>query len=489
MFETSFFMAVKAIIYNIIIPLIPWILFIWIFFNKKFNWLILYIIWRFVWIWIISSSVFNLQFFHHSVGIWEFIFISVILWIIFLYKIFYKKEQIIIYIKTLQLTVNIKEIANSFHNISKIEKKFTILGWIFISIFSLVSFLHTINLPTYWYDSFFNRNQSTINIIQDGGVKLFWWKYEILGRWRIGYPIHIPIYKAVISDFLGGYNDIYIDIRQRLIFMLIIIFSIIFTWKKTKNIFYSILPAILITWLPLIFFHSIDGYMDLASAGYSILVIRWIYEYTISWYKKYWFILLAIVFSGILVNIKNDWIIVYLPWIIISFIIFLIFNRKLLVFLRQTIKRINLAWILSSILFFHIPFIIVKIHNWLWFNQAAMKDFAWLEVFSWTVHREIFNIFPMIFLQMDNYNVILIIIGIILYIWFKKTKKENLLLIIVPVFIFFIFMLVFLLTQNYRFVKNQITVNRIFTMTFVILLFFSWILLDIRWKQSKIYSR
>lgn len=56
---------------------------------------------------------------------------------------------------------------------------------------------------------------------------------------------------------------------------------------------------------------------------------------------------------------------------------------------------------------------------------------------------------------------------------YKKRDMRTLLLLLTPIIIFIIFVLVFLLTENYIFAMNQTTINRVFTMSFVILLAFT----------------
>lgn len=82
---------------------------------------------------------------------------------------------------------------------------------------------------------------------------------------------------------------------------------------------------------------------------------------------------------------------------------------------------------------------------------------------------------------MDNYNIIIAILVLLFIYWFKKTKgkdnKTNLFLY-TWITVFIILIAVFLFTDNYKFVIDQTTVNRVFTTTFLLILWFSGFLLQ-----------
>lgn len=470
MFETSASLFFQWLLYNILLPIIPWIFFLRLFFGKKIKGLLLYILWRFLGVWVVAFSLFNLQFIHFWIGVWEYFWILWLIIILFIGKFIYKKEKLSDYISTLEIKSPIDQIKQSFISLSKTEKIFTIVSSIFTLIFLIVSFVHVNKFPTYADDSFWNRHRPVMNIIQDGWVKLFWAEDEILARWRLWYPIYIPIYKALVSDFMWWFNDIYINIRQRFILFWLLLFSTYFTRNKTKNIFYTVLPSALICALPLVYFHAVEWYMELASVTYAILMIWWLYEYIKSDYKNYHFVILSIICWWILSNIKNDWIVVYLPWIIIAFLLILVLDKKVNLFFKQLVQKNSIIWFILSLIYFYIPFLFVKLYYWLWFNQAAWEA-SWMWI-SQTVHREIFNVIPSLFTKADNYNTILLLIIFAWYLYFTKLGKKEKFLIMTPLFILIILILVFLLTENYVFALNQTTINRVFTTTFIILLFF-----------------
>ncbi len=483
MFETWFLLCLQTILANILLPLIPGIIFLRLCFGKKIQWFLLYILGWFIGVGVVAFSMFNLQFIHFGVGVKEYFIILWVLILAFIIKLLITKTSIKDYLKTLIIKSIYPDIKLSFNSLLKTEKIFTIIISIFSLGFIVTTFIPTTHFPTYADDSFGNRNRPTYHIYQDGGVKIFWSEDEILGRWRLWYPIYIPIYKAMITNFVWWFNDIYINMRQWLVFLGTLLFVFSITFQKTKNIFYSILPIWLTISLPLVFFHAGEWYMELASAAYSIITIRAFRNYLER--KDCDYISLWLLSGFILSYVKNDWFVVYLPAILIALFMVLIlqrdFKKQILWFFRKWYN-----WLLSGLyfLFFFLPFLIIKGYYNLWFNQAAWSE-SWIWISS-KIHWEIFSVFGSIFTKMDNYNTIFIILALIIGIIIQRRNNLSIwekFLLCTPLTTFIILLLVFLLTENYIFALNQTTVNRVFTIVFILLFSFSWYIFVNKWNE------
>lgn len=481
MFETSFLQGMNHFFVNIIFPLLPGILFLWIFFGRKFSGMLLYLLSRFVGVGVIAFSMFNLQFLRFGIGTGEYFVLLGVLLLVFVAKLWYQKTSWKTYISSLKIKNIFPDMRHSFRQLSQIEKIFTWSIAIFGLWFVVTSFVQTTHFPTYADDSFANRNRPAYNIYLDGGVKLFGVEEEILGRARLGYPIYIPIYKATISHIAWEFNDIYINMRQWLVFFFMLVFVFTITFAKTKHIFYSLLPVGLVISLPLVFFHAGEGYMELASAAYSILTIRALWKFLET--KEYDYIWLGLLLWFILSHIKNDGLLGYFAGIVIAFVGMLVFTKQFVPALVGFVKKKNVfRSSICYVIFFFVPFLFVKWYYNLWFNQSVGTEW-WLWIIK--VHPEIFNIFGPTFFSMDNYNTILIpVVLMIVFIYlYKKNDRKTLFLMLAPVIIFIIFVLVFRLTENYIFAMNQTTFNRVFTMAFIVLLSFTWIYLHKEWNH------
>ena len=489
MFETSIIHLLYHLIINIFLPIIPWVLFMWIFFGKKFEWVLLYVLSFFIGVGLIAATMFNMEFLHLGIGVYQYIWLIMIFWAIFTFQHKAKKKEICAFTGTLKIKGGCKSYMKSYKNLEKSHKILSILSLIFVGFFVLFSFLFNVNFPTYWDDSFWNWHKPVVHMYHDEGMQIFWEKWEILGKGRFWYPIYIPIYKTVVAKFTWWINDIYINIIQYLSFLFFLVFVFVITFKKTKHLFYSLLPLVLICGLPLTFFHAVEGYMEMLSVIYTILMIYYLYKYLEK--ENHDYLVLGFIFGFMLMNIKNEWLIVYFSWVVFALGTMLLLQKKLKSFLKTLWKNkktlYSLVWWFAYIA---LPFLAVKQYYGLGFNQAAGESSG--VGFSDNIHFEIFDYFGPIFLSQDNYNVVLILV-IILWVlvikhYLQKKKYEAIVLpVIAFVYIFIIFTLVFLLTENYKWVLSQTTVNRVFTMSFIILFSFSWLLFHEKTHQKGIF--
>lgn len=478
MFETSFILLLRSVLINIIIPLIPGIIFIRILFWKKHNGLSLLLLSWFLWVWVIANRMFDIQFLRFWIGIWEYMALIMTLLILWVIRLYYNWENIKSYINSIYMPLNIQNLIMSFNSLSLFQKRLTGIIISFVSIFFINSFIFTTNFPTYADDSFWNWNKPILNMLHDGGIKIFGETNNILARWRLWYPLHIPIYKAIISEFNWWYNDIYNNLFQYFCFLFGIIFIGHMTFRKTNNIFLSVLPLGLICSLPLVFIHSVEWYMDLPSAIYSILVIRCFYQYLEQ--NDVQDLSLGFLFSWILMYIKNDWFVVYMWWISTALILTLLLKKNLMNTIKEYFSsKKDISIFIASFIIRFLPFLIIKSYYNLWFNQAAWES-NWVAIK--TIHREIFDTIPNLFFTMDNYWASIIIIIFIWYYLYKIYHKKLYSLFFIGIsgfFIFWLFLLVFLLTENYKFVLDQTTVNRVFSMSFLILYSFIGMICDV----------
>ena len=477
MLDTSFVLLAKYVLINIFLPFLYWSIFIWLIFNDKFKWFLFYIFSWFSGIFIISFLVFDLNFIIQNIYPYNLLISLVILLILLLIKFFIKKVSIKNLFNTLKLNFNILEIKQSFSKLTLIEKVFTFFFSLFLVLYLWTWFVFVSNLPSFADDTFVNWNNPSINMYYDNKIIFFWDKDEILGKWRLGYPIYIPLYKTIIAKLSGIWSDIYINLFNYLTFIFFILFVIYITYNYTKNLFYSFLSAFLITSLPLVFYHSVSGYMDLYSAITSTISIYLLFSFLNK--KDYDYLVLAIFFLIWLSYIKNDWFIIYMPWIIFAFFIILFLKKQLKDIFKYIIKNKKLL-IISIIffLFFFLPFLAIKKYYNLWFNQAAgVKSWIWLE---WP-HLEIFKVFPYIFLNENNYWLVLLwilLLGVISFLFIRNTKYSYIFILLSVIFIFILFNLAFLFTANYKWVLDQTTVNRVFTMVFVIMFSFIGLIIN-----------
>jgi len=485
MFETSFLLLLKYLVLNILIPFFPWLFFMWIFYGDKFRWLILYLLSWFVWVWVVAFSLLNIQFVHFWIWIFEYFVILWLLLFIFLWKLLFKKQKIWSYLQTLKIKNMISFIKKSFLGLTVTEKIFAVIISIYSLYFVFISWIASFSLPTYWIDAFWNRNDSAYNIYMDWWINLFWDESEILWRWRVWYPIQIWAYKALISKFVWWLNDIYFNMWQYLVFLFGLLFIFCITFEKTKDFFKSVLPIWLIISLPLVFFHSYEWYMDLPLIIYCVISAWLFYQYLES--RDFDYLSLWFLFWFIASNIKNDWFVVFFPWLLLALFVVLCLNKNLKFTIKWFLKdNLNLWKSVWYFIYFLLPFLIVRLVGWLWFNQAGyVKSWIW---FDDVIHWGMFRYFETIFLRMDNYNLILIMLFlVVLSIFTKRWRNSNdKLFILAWLVMFLILIAVFLFTVDYRYFENQTTVNRVFTMCFIMVLAFAGFIFDGKFMKKSV---
>lgn len=476
MLETGLVLLFKALIINIFVPLLAGWGCMRLCFGDRLQWIKLHIVSWFLGIGLIANWMFDLQFVRFGVGIWEYLLLLVLLAIGVLIRVHKGGLSRSSIINSLKIQ-KISWIKASYQSLAKWEKVVT-MGWtIFVAWFLVNSFIHGINFPTYADDAFGNRHKPATNIYHDGGVKMIGQTGEALGRARLWYPIHVPIYKAVVSDFMWWWYDIYSDMFQRLGLLFILIFSYVLTFEKTKNALHSIIPAALMCGLPLVFWHAIDGYHELPSVYYSIIAIWFLYEYLETEHIDN--LILGSFFLWFLSYVKNDGFVIYMPGIALGFVITILLKWQLQHIRKQVISsKKAIGLIVGGIVLFLLPFLWLKQYYDLGFNQAQW-DASGVGIDS-TVHREIFSQFKWLFFQENNYNIILVIVGLMLFMWYilidrKQPKRNPIFPIVASIVIFALFTAAFLFTENYKFVMDQTTVNRTYTAAFMILCFYFWI--------------
>ncbi|MDR2415432.1 MAG: hypothetical protein LBD75_02210 [Candidatus Peribacteria bacterium] len=293
------------------------------------------------------------------------------LFIIRLLMLRYRKEHIKQSLEHLKVDCSrTKDVWKHLKEQGRGSQLFFWIACIVIVVFTVFAGIDSFSFPTFADDAFGNWNAPALHIFYDGGVKMFGELSEILGRGRLGYPIHIPLYKAQIATMMGGRYEMGINVLNFLLFIVLIKLSFLRTWEKTKKAVISILPALLIVGLPLVFFHITDSYMEFPSAVFSVLTVRFLYRYLEE--KELGNIVLAALFGALLAFTKNDGIIVYLSSIIIVFLGILLGSKQFGAFLRSLWEKRRYFWSLVGILiFFYFPFLALKMWYGLGYNQSV----------------------------------------------------------------------------------------------------------------------
>lgn len=126
---------------------------------------------------------------------------------------------------------------------------------------------------------------------------------------------------------MGGRHDVYLKLFQRIGLFLLLILSFITTFEKSKHLLTSIIPSVLIAGLPLVFWHSIDGYHELLTTYYTILALRLGYEFVGS--KNNGHLVIMTLMLWIACYMKNDGFVIYAPAVLAGFGLVLLLQGNL----------------------------------------------------------------------------------------------------------------------------------------------------------------
>jgi hypothetical protein len=282
----------------------------------------------------------------------------------------FRKEKIAQSLELLKIDGSrIKEVWKNLREQGRGSQLFFWIALVVIVVFTVFAGIDSFSFPTFADDAFGNWNVPALHIFYDGGVKMFGEMSEILGRGRLGYPIHIPLYKAQLATMMGGRYEMGINVLNFFLFVVLVKLSFLWTWEKTKKAVISILPALLIVGLPLTFFHITDSYMEFPSAVFSILTIWFLYRYLAE--KELGNVMLAALFGGLLAFTKNDGMVVYLSSIVLVFLGVLLGSKQFGAFFRSLWEKRGYVWgLLGILLFCYLPFMALKIRYGLGFNPV-----------------------------------------------------------------------------------------------------------------------
>lgn len=138
------------------------------------------------------------------------------------------------------------------------------------------SFFHSTNVPSYFDDEKWNWNIKSKTIYNVGIISTVPTDEAYLGGGgHKGYPLNFILYKVYVADFMGMWNESYINLVTFIIFNLVILLVILSFPNRTLGI----IAGYLIYSIPLIVWHSGTAYYDLVYASFYLLSIMFFMRY------------------------------------------------------------------------------------------------------------------------------------------------------------------------------------------------------------------
>lgn len=305
-------------------------------------------------------------------------------------------------------------------------------------------FFNVVSRPTINFDSLAMWSFKAKNLYYEKGIDFNPDSAVYLGGGgHINYPWLIPLSQFWLHEILGEYNDLITNFVFFFYFVFIIILFYYFI-RKYASRFASLLFAFIFSTMPLIFYHSYNGYADLPLGYYNLVAFVLLFFWIESRKKKD--LILSAIFFGIA------------SWVKMEALFFIV--SALLIFSYYLFSNRTAESQLKKILKFLLGVLIV-IWPILFFNFKYRLGISNVEP-GMGFHPEIFkNLFESLFIS-GNWNIWWFIVLMIFIINIKDIFTDKKLLF-GWLYLFIVlgeFMAVYLFTNDYQYAVNQTAISR-----------------------------
>lgn len=256
MFSTSLGLLLGHLLAYILVPLIPGVIALHLLSGKHLRGAMFYLVSWFTGVAVVGYGLFLLQFVRFGVDRLAYIILVVALLILLMVRMRTEGRKLKDLAASWKIVFPLHDLKHNWNQRSALSKAMVVVLSLLIIVFLITSFVFVTNFPSYADDAFGNWHLPVMNILYDGGIKIFGQVGEILARARLGYPLMIPSFQAFVSYVMGGYNDIYVNIFPWLAVLAFIGISKTFVYERTKDMLKALVGPAIIVSLPLIFMHT-----------------------------------------------------------------------------------------------------------------------------------------------------------------------------------------------------------------------------------------
>jgi len=245
-----------------------------------------------------------------------------------------------------------------------------LLLWIVLKVCFV--FFEDFNRPIFAFDSFVNWA---------GGAKFFFYNNSLvldplrehfLGsgyRMFLGHPLYLPLLQVWISNWIGGFHEVYVKAPSAFYFLGILAI-LFYELRKECGLWVSLLTVLLLAGSPLLTTHAMTSYADLPLAFYAFLGTVFFWRFIAKKEKR--FIFISGIFLGIGMIVKNEGLL-FVVALFNSLLLFLIFNKG-----KKDILFCALSFLLPVIVIAG-PWIVYKTSIGLGFGHTGnMSGLDWL---------------------------------------------------------------------------------------------------------------
>lgn len=321
-------------------------------------------------------------------------------------------------------------------------KLFKIILILLIFIQILFSLFNALSRPTITFDSvamwtlkakiLFNEQAVSFNPLNDF--------YYLGGGGHRNYPWHIPLSQFWLFEIMGENNDLYTNLIFWFYFVCLLAIFYFFLNKFTEPVI-ALAFTFILSSLPLVFYHSYNGYADLVLSFYIFICFYYFYQWLRE--RDYKNLVISAAFAGISFWVKDTGI-VFILSIVGAMILFSFFNK-----------------IKFKEIFLFLGGLIIPIIFWVMFK--ALNDLGVSNVESgFGFHPEIWkNFLGALFLD-SSWNLWWFVYFVLLFLFSRKIirRKELIFSNSVILLYFIITACLYVFTARFAFVLDKTAISR-----------------------------
>ncbi len=325
----------------------------------------------------------------------------------------------------------------------------TIFSFILVAVISVLAIeklvfvtIQGFAFPTYFWDAVANWNYRAKILHALGRLDLNPQSDTFLGAGEAHYPLGPSLFRAWLATLVGRWSEPAVAAHS--IATYVLLFGIIWIrLSKTIGRLSGLILAYFTISIPLMVYHAYAGYADLMVAFFFAACLIYGYEYLLS--RNAFPGLVSALFLASVLFTKNEGIVLVLPVLTVTVLVVLWSGR---VTLKAAAVYLGIAVGLAA------PWIALKAYFGL--PYAPTKAHAGLGL-----HIEgLAQLFTVVFLQ-GSFNLFGLFFVVTVFLFWSLWWKTDVGLLALPVFLFTAAVLVvFLFTDNYEFLENQMTINR-----------------------------
>lgn len=344
---------------------------------------------------------------------------------------------------------NLKQKINRVLDIRVYPQALQVIVLLLILLKLFLLFYLATNKPIIDWDAWSNWSLRARVFYTEQGINLDKHSPYYLGSGgHLDYPLQLPILEAWIFLVLNSWRDDMVKIIFPLYLAFFSAYLYSFLSKRISNLQSLIYTFIFIS-LPLLSFHTTAAYIDLPLSLYVGIGTMLLLEFVETRKKIYLF--LSSVILGCAAWLKNEGLIFYLIFSLFSLVLIYFFSKK-----KFLIQIRDYTLHIVSGLIFVLPWLIFKLIKGIETSSLLKINFA-----DFNIHPEILSKLVNGIISPSNFSLLWLafILSLLMSIALRD-KKMNFTLSLLPVLFLLAFVLIYLITDNYRFVIDGTVLQR-----------------------------